>query len=303
MSKVIVLGASCVDVIVTPVEKSVFDTGHYHAESIRYDYGGDALNEAVVLSNCGIETQLITHLCADEAGKGMISYLKENGVDLSASKVPGEGQTYTTVILVTPDGERNLIGTKSGSLREFSLEDIPEELDKNAEIVSFASLFISHKLSREDYVSLFRNIKAQGKVLVTDTTTVKHQETASEYREVLSEIDYFLPNSKEAMLFTQQDSVESAAEELHACGVGHVVIKDGKNGCYLKDDEHDVWIRPEHIVIPMDTTGAGDSFAAGLIRGLLEKKKITEALREANTFGERAVASYGGNSWSKNRRE
>jgi len=203
-----------------------------------------------------------------------------------------------TVILVTKDGERNLIGTKSGTLRELSLKDLPKTLDPEAEIVSFASLFISHHFLKEDYRTLFERIKKSGKTLVCDTTTPKNGESARDYEEVFSLIDYFVPNAKEAMMLTGKGSVEEAAEELFACGVKHVIIKCGEKGCYLYDEAHREYIAPKHEVTPLDSTGAGDSFTAGLITGLLDQRNLIEALDIANAFGARAVTALGANRWS-----
>ena len=298
MSRVIVIGASCVDVLAEGVTPHIFESGHEHVSAIRMDYGGDALNEAVVLASHGIPVSLLTRFAEDEAGRGMMRFLNERNVDISQSIVDPDGNTYMTVILVTKDGERNLIGTKSGTLRELSLKDLPKTLDPEAEIVSFASLFISHHFLKEDYRTLFERIKKSGKTLVCDTTTPKNGESARDYEEVFSLIDYFVPNAKEAMMLTGKGSVEEAAEELFACGVKHVIIKCGEKGCYLYDEAHREYIAPKHEVTPLDSTGAGDSFTAGLITGLLDQRNLIEALDIANAFGARAVTALGANRWS-----
>lgn len=285
-----VIGASCIDIICQNVSKGVFETGHEFADSISLTFGGDGLNQAIILSKINQNVEFITVIGKDEAGNSIYKYCKDNNVDIVPSI---KSHTYMSTILVDSNGNRNLIGTKDGSLRELSLDDIK---DINGDIVSFASMFISNILSRDDMKELFSNIKKQNKILCVDTTTIKHNETIDEYINVLNKIDYFFPNEKEAMLFTRKDTIEEAADILFEAGIKNVIIKCGDKGSYIKNKQYAKYI-PVDAVKAIDTTGCGDSFVSGFINALSKGEDIIECIKQGNVCGRRCALSIGATSW------
>ena len=115
--------------------------------------------------------------------------------------------------------------------------------------------------------------------------------------EAFSYIDYLFPNDEEAMLLTETESVEEAAECIKSTGVGNVIIKCGKRGCYIRTDVEKCWIAAEENVNCIDTTGAGDSFAAGFLNALLNGKGVKECAKEGNRYGAEAVQHIGATAW------
>ena len=79
MSKINVLGASCMDILVSDVVPSSFFSGFYKTKNISSSFGGDALNEAVVLSSLGGDVCLNTIVGDDVAGRMLIDHLQNNG--------------------------------------------------------------------------------------------------------------------------------------------------------------------------------------------------------------------------------
>ena len=96
------------------------------------------------------------------------------------------------------------------------------------------------------------------------------------------------------MLLTGADSVEEAAELLKRTGVGNVIIKCGKRGCYIRTDVEKYWIQAEQNVNCIDTTGAGDSFAAGFLNALLDGKSVDECAKEGNQCGAKLILRTAG---------
>ena len=74
-----VIGAAIIDVLAGPVDESVFEKGSQPVNSTRLAFGGDALNEAVVLSQLGAKVELISKVGNDEAGKRVLDFLQEIG--------------------------------------------------------------------------------------------------------------------------------------------------------------------------------------------------------------------------------
>ena len=79
--------------------------------------------------------------------------------------------------------------------------------------------------------------------------------------------------------------------------VGNVIIKCGKRGCYIRTDVEKCWIAAEENVNCIDTTGAGDSFAAGFLNALLDGKGVKRCAKEGNRYGAEAVQHIGATAW------
>ena len=128
-------------------------------------------------------------------------------------------------------------------------------------------------------------------------TKRKNGETVDDIAEALSMIDYLMPNEEEAYLVTGASTPEDAAAVFRRYGVKNVIIKSGKRGCYVENDSIKMWISPEKEVTPVDTTGAGDSFAAGFVYGLSEGWDIMKCAEFANACGAKAVSYLGATTW------
>ncbi len=94
------------------------------------------------------------------------------------------------------------------------------------------------------------------------------------------------------MLLTETESVEEAAECIKSTGVGNVIIKCGKRGCYIRTDVEKCWIAAEENVNCIDTTGAGDSFAAGFLNALLDGKGVKKMCERGQPLWRRGGSAY-----------
>ena len=93
-----------------------------------------------------------------------------------------------------------------------------------------------------------------------------------------------------------------AADVMLEYGIGHAVIKTGKDGCIAKSREETLLI-PSYPVEVVDTTGAGDNFAAGFISALAEGKDFRGCCEYAVATGAVAVQTVGGNTAIKNKEQ
>ena len=267
--KVTVIGAAIVDIFAGAVDKEIFTKGSVPARDIGMSCGGDALNEAVIASGLGADVEIISLLGDDEAGGIVKKCLDQNKVDTRKITVSADIPTGTNIVLVDSEGERFFITNPESTLRKLSKEHILPYLDDAGDIVSFASIFVSPRLTVSDMEEVFRQIKeTPGRVFVADMTTAKNGETIKDLEPILKYIDYIIPNEKEASILTgESDPVKSAGIFIEH-GANTVIIKCGKEGCYYKNASEDGHITAYPHVKVVDTTGAGDSFVAGFIRGL-----------------------------------
>lgn len=295
--EIVIIGAAIIDVLAYPVSAEVFETGSHPAEDIHMTTGADALNEATILARKGRRVQLETVIGRDDAGRFIQAHCKENGIMVRDACIREEEKTGMNIVLVENDGTRSFLTNPYGTLRSLKLEHIQMPFPESAKMICFASIFVFPKIGPRELVKIFSQAKAQGKILCADMTKRKKGETLEDLAEAFSYIDYLFPNDEEAMLITGAGSVEEAAERIKSTGVENVIIKCGKHGCYVRTNVEKCWISAEENVKCIDTTGAGDSFAAGFMNVLLEGKDVIECAKEGNRYGAEAVQHVGATAW------
>ena len=296
--EIIIIGAAILDVLVRPADPDVFRTGSSPAEQIRMSVGADALNEATVLAKMGKAVRLETVIGSDKAGKYIEDHCRELGIELPKDCTRDDIPTGINVVLIGRDGSRHFLTDPRSTLRKLTVKDIRMPFPERAGIVCFASIFVFPEIGPAELEMIFRQAKEQGKIVCADMTKRKKSETAADLSCALRYVDYLFPNDEEAMLLTGKDTVEEAAEALRDSGAGTVVVKGGAKGCYLLEQEKDgVWIPAEKGAVCVDTTGAGDSFAAGFLFALSEGKSEEECAKYGNHCGARAVSAVGAAEW------
>lgn len=299
MKKVTVIGAAIVDILVSEADASVFRTGSSPTGGIRMSYGGDALNEAIVLRHLGVPVRLETVIGDDEAGRSVLQKMTAAGLDTVGVQIQQGLRTGINVVLIDSDGERSFLTDPAGSLRQLGMEHITLPFPEDVGILSLASMFVSPLLGITEMADIFRQAKAQGITTCADMTRCKHGETPEVMAPVLQYVDYLLPNESEAMRLTGLAHAEAAAEALHRAGAGTVIVKCGARGCYVKSAERSFWAEAEKNIPCVDSTGAGDSFAAGFLSGLAQDLPLEECIALANRCGAKAIQQVGATAWTE----
>lgn len=275
MTEFTIIGPAIMDVLVGNIDETVFKTGSQPIAFSRMSFGGDALNEAVVLSKFGKSATIITKLGNDEAGQRIQSYLQGNGIDTSHITIDDSIQTGMNIVLVNKNGERVFLTNPAGSLRKLSADDILPHIPDCGNIVCLASMFISPLLTIADMEEVCRQIKKDGRILALDMTTPKNGETIDDISEILKLADYVFPNELEISLLTHEKDPEKNAKRLVQAGVACAVIKCGGNGCIIRTKDQLLKI-PAFPTDCVDSTGAGDCFAAGFLWALSEGMSLEE---------------------------
>ncbi|MBP3338304.1 MAG: carbohydrate kinase family protein [Lachnospiraceae bacterium] len=294
-----VIGAAIIDILVGPVKNNIFAIGSCPVEYTKMSFGGDALNEAIILSKLGKKVQLISKVGNDEAGERVIDFVKGNGLMTEYIAVEDGLTTGMNIVLISEDGERSFLTNPKGSLRRLDKENILPYVNEFADIVSFASIFVSSMLTIENMEEVFKNIKNKdGRILTADMTKAKNGEKLEDIKPLLKYIDYIFPNEEEIALLTGIKDATRNAEILVEAGVKCAVIKCGRKGCIIKTKDEFYEIPAYLVEKPIDTTGAGDSFVAGFLSALSEGKSIEECGKFACRVAAQVVQSVGATSCS-----
>ena len=285
MYDVTVIGPALIDVLAAPFSMEAMERDSRYLDQIRMSFGGDALNESAVLTRLGKKVQLISKVGADEAGRTVLNYLHKNGIDTDSVQVEEGLETAVNIALIAEDGSRKFLMNPHSSLRRLGLEEVMPVLSQiladsqGAKIVSFASMFISPLFTVEKMKELFAAVKAAGRTLVVDVTRAKNGETLEDLKDLLPYIDVFVPNDEEiASLTGVQDPAENVRILVEA-GVKTAVVKIGGEGCLVGTRAGIVHVHAVPDAACVDTTGAGDTFAAGLIAGLCNGWSLPECAK------------------------
>lgn len=293
MYDIVIIGAAITDLLLRPVDKRVFDVDSYPVNGMTMTIGGDAANEATIITRLGHKVCLAGCVGEDAQGKYILDYFQKNHVDTSYVKVREDISTSINVGLVAEDGERTFITNRQGSLWKFSPEDVDVSVFAEAKVLSFASIFNNPLFTGKELVRLFRRAKDEGMTIFADMVKPKMGETLEDVREALSYVDYFFPNYSEASLMTGKTGVDEIADCFLDCGVKNVIVKTGKEGCLMKNSRESITVSAYPKANCIDTTGAGDNFASGFISAFLQGKNLKACGEYANAVASLSVEYMG----------
>lgn len=293
MYDITIIGAAIIDILASPICKENLSVRSYPTECISMAIGGDGANEATTLSRLGKRVNLITKLGNDLTGKMLQNHFRENHISLEDAVIEEGLDTGINIVLVDKDAERSFITNKNGSLRRLSLPDISLDALSKSSIVCFASIFVSPLFDTPAMATLFKAAKDRGCMLCADTTRCKNGETLSDIRDAIQYLDYIFPNYEEAKAVAGKEKPEDIADAFLDCGVSCIVLKLGSKGCLIKTKERCLKIPAYPNTKCIDTTGAGDNFAAGFLYALSEKMSLEDCGRFANMTASIAVESVG----------
>jgi sugar/nucleoside kinase (ribokinase family) len=199
-------------------------------------------------------------------------------------------------------GERTFVTNRNGSLWKLNIDDVDFARFSQAKLLSLASIFNSPLLDGRALTEIFTQAKTRQMIICADMIKPRLNETLNDICEALSYVDYLFPNFAEAKLLTGKETLDEIADCFLACGVKTVVIKTGKDGCFIKRGDMTMKVPAVAGITAIDTIGAGDNFASGFIAALLEGKNLRECARFANATAAISVLSIGATTGVKNRK-
>ena len=225
----------------------------------------------------------------DAAGRFVLEELRVRGVDLAWCRVDPTHPTGITVALSRGD-DRAMI-TAAGTIAALRMEDIPAVALTRARHVHLSSFYLQAGL-RDGVADLLASARAARATTSLDCGWDPSEEWAGGLDAALAETDVFLPNAEEACRIAGSDDPEEALERLSA-RVPTVAVKLGERGAIAcRGQEHAAAVPPP--VTAVDATGAGDSFAAGFLRGMLDGRSLAETLSLAVSCGALSTRALGG---------
>jgi len=287
MKKILCIGDLALDVI--SQLKEPINYGNDTASKISSHPGGQAANVATWITRTNAKSHLVARTGNDPVGFALISDLDKYGVEHLNLMHSGR-PTGVVVILVDASGERTMF-PDNGANADLEVTDLPPLDDIDGVYLSGYALLDFR--SRDSVIAMIKKIKAAGKPIFFDPTTTGAMKIVSR-EEVLSWVsmmDGILLNSEEALYLGGAPDIEQAEENLKKY-TPLVVIKLGSKGAMGVSGNNVAKVSAVTTSV-VDTTGAGDSFAAGFIPKWLETSDLTQALTAGACLAAKCVSSVG----------
>ncbi len=253
--------------------------------------GGSVANTIAGVGSLGLKTGFIGRVHDDALGRIYAEDMAREGTDFVNPPVPGgELPTSRCMIFVTPDAERSL-NTYLGISAEVGPEDVSDDVAGRAELLFLEGYLYDKPKGKEAFETAARICRANGGkagIALSDPFCVdRHRD---DFRLLVKDLDYVIGNEHEWESLYQTDlstALETASNE---CGLAVCTRSDKEVILITKDEEV---IVPVERITPVDTTGAGDQFAAGFLYGMSIGASLETAGRMGCICAAEVISHYG----------
>ena len=300
MKTVYCVGLLVCDIPLRPVPAAFFSSDRGYSDRCYIDapvwgIGGEAANVAVALSKLGAKAIFSGLVGKDMYGEFLARRLEEAGVDIRGLREHPSMSSGISHVLIEPGGERHFLAHREiNDVLDYSY--LSEDLIAESDIVYMGSCMSLKGMDSGGTAELFRKAKSLGKITVTDfggKAEIRGDYWLKLLDPVLRNCDILMPSLREAVALTNRRELPEIRETLSCYGIRTLAVKLGEKGCYLTDfkDEWNIPTFPEFRAV--DATGAGDSFVAGFIRGIIEGWPIESAAKFACCVASHNVTKVG----------
>jgi ribokinase len=240
--------------------------------------GGKGSNQAIATARLGAPVEFLAKTGRDNFGDMARGIYAREGVGTRFLQDSADLPTGAAAIIIDDKAAENAIIVVPGAAAALTTQ----EIDQAAETIGSAAVFLTQlETPLPLVVHALRLARAKG------VTTILNPAPATALSaEILALVDILTPNETEAAMLsglpvTNTAEAEAAADALIARGAGSVVITLGEKGALLRRNGETVLAPAVKAGKLVDTTGAGDSFNAGIAVALSEGRSMAEALRFA----------------------
>lgn len=266
--------------------------GHLPDTSVECS-GGSAANTAVGIAAMGGKPAFIGKVAADKLGDVFRKDITELGVHFTTPCLKNEKPTARCMVIVSPDAQRTM-NTYLGACAKLSRKDIDEELIRQTKIVYMEGYLWDRDEAKDALsfaVELARKHNRKVSLSLSDPYCVnRHRDSFLEL--IKSGVDIVFCNEDEIQSLFNTHDPEEAFEKCRTLCEIVVVTRGAKGAVAIKGNErYEIPAEPINRVV--DTTGAGDLFAAGFLTGYAADRPISECLQMGALAAAEIISHYG----------
>lgn len=286
---VIVIGELNIDVVASGLVEFPRMGGEILAKDFRLALGSASAIFACGVTKLGQDVTFVARVGSDYFGRFCLSALREARVSTRYISRDKNLKTGVTISLSSRN-DRALV-TYPGSIAALGPEDVSRARLKGHNHLHMTSYFLQTGL-QNSFPQIFRQAREMGLTTSFDPNSDPSDSWSDSIREVLAYTDLLFVNKAEALALTRRRTVSAALKAL-AREVPCAVIKLGPDGA-VAINGGEISSAEGFPIEPVDTTGAGDSFAAGFVSSYLRGRTVRECLDVANACGALSTLQVGG---------
>ena len=250
-------------------------------------FGGDTLNTAIYFSRCGGSCDYFTVLGRDPFSQNMVKKWQDEGVGVDKIRYIDNTMPGLYIIDTDDEGERSFYYWRYNSPARRLVADYPEIFDdlSNYPYIYLSGITLS-LYSHSDLIALTAFLEKyrsfEGKVIFDNNyrsscwDSTSHAKSA--YSKIMQLIDIALISYEDDILLYGKHSIQKCLQRWKDTPANDIVIKNGKNGCYISHNGNDFHIPLDVAVTPIDTTAAGDSFNGAYLASRLAGKGLIQSI-------------------------
>lgn len=292
MPDVICFGELLIDFVPTVSNVSLIE-----APAFKKAPGGAPANVAVGLARLGVSTGFVGKVGDDAFGHFLVNVLSENQVDVSSMKYSRDARTALAFVSLTASGDREFMFYRHPSADMlFSPDEIDEDYIQAAKIFHFGSLTLIGEPSKSATLRALE-VARDGDLMITYDPNLRlnlwpNESAAKEgILSVWTYTNCIKASEEEIKFLSGESDIVAGARSLWHSNLNLLVVTEAGAGCTFITRELNCHVS-SYKVNPIDTTGAGDGFVAGLLDGIIknpgcweDKETMTEICRFANAVG------------------
>lgn len=254
--------------------------------------GGSAGNTAAGIASFGGRANFAGRVKRDRLGAAFASSMRDTGVAYATEPADAGAATACCLIAVTPDGDRSM-NTYLGAAREFSTADVKEDDIAGSHVLYIEGYLWDAPSAKEASLAAIKIARQSGtKVAFSLSDPFLMGRYRDEFLVLLSDLDILFANEDEAKALFAVSDFDDVLQALRAHGFTAAITRSEK-GCVIArgTEVHVVDAAPVARVV--DTTGAGDQFAAGFLHALTHDRGLAQCGHLGALAAAEVISHYG----------
>lgn len=256
--------------------------------------GGSAANTLAGLSTLGLQCGFIGQVADDQLGKVFRHDMRATGIDFDTPAREGEPATGRVLIFVTPDGERTM-NTFLGAGQYLPKEALDEEVIASGSILYLEGYLWDPEEPRRAMRRAIEVAREAGrKIAFTASESFVIDRHGDDFRAMIDAglIDILFVNESELATLTGEEDFEAGFDSI-AGKVPVLVATRSEKGAVAQAYGERAEVAAVPIEKVVDTTGAGDQFAAGFLSGFAKGEALTRCLKRGAIAAAEVISHYG----------
>lgn len=296
MSRVILIGEPMA-MFIADIEGSLEDVEKYTRA-----IAGAEINVSIGLKRLEHEVSYVTKLGEDPFGRHIAKFLSHENIDTSHVMYDKRYSTGFQLKSKVSKGDPEVVYFRKGSAASnTTVEDIDRIDLSGYDHIHITGIFPALSMStRRATYHLIDKARENGMSVSFDPNLrpmlwKSRDEMVAVLNDIAQKCDMVLPGINEGLILTEYEDEKDIAGFYLNRGIQTVVVKLGSQGAYVRTQKEEYYVLGFKVEKVLDTVGAGDGFAVGVISGLLEGNTLRESVLRGNAIGALQVMSPGDN--------